>query len=967
MEKAGAFRRFLSLKWKALLLTSVPLIGIALSLSALSHFNLVRQYNIQRAAAREQYRLQVSGLIEQSSQRLQQLGSLMPTLTGMQQPLLAADSAALIGAFNRQWSHLQIDMGVELVRFYSKSNGLLGSWGSPEIEGSIDSSVLGWVWHANEHEEPVSLMSCSLSCTQFAIVPILIEGRSAGIVLLGRSMADVILGFKQVSGTDIGVFVPDDYGRQAGEADRGLPAWKGRLVALTDADRIFPVLQQAARQGPQPSKAFAGAQIGYAEREYEVSLIPLKDFIHGGEAYLVVVADITGNLERIAHSTRQSVVTGIAGLIAFEALLLALLWAPLSRLRHIASVIPLLSQSLFSQAREAAAAPRRLFGIEDESDILIHTTVSLSHQLEKLQDDSNQHALALAHRAEEMKLQKDFISSLVDTAHAVIVTQNNLGEVTMINQHGVTLLGYAEPELRDRPFTQMIAADSLTAEALRELADLFAGRRQSLEQELSVVCKDGSRRDIAWYHSRPPGQNAVDAPILSVGHDITERKMAESRLSWLADHDSLTGLYNRRRFQAELEALIIRARSGGYEGAVLFLDLDQFKDVNDSSGHHAGDSLIKGIGGALSSIVRSDDMVARIGGDEFAIVIPRAAEQGAIELARSVERKLNEIMLPAAGASHCVTASIGIALFPRHGDNVHDVLANADLAMYKAKESGRGCWYLFSSSEQIRERVQERVFWRARLQTALDEDHFELHFQPIADLRSDSIHHFEALLRLREPDGSLVGPATFIGVAEKIGMIHPIDRLVIEKSIRQLCALAEQGHDLSLSVNLSAHAFNDPELCSVIRGHLRASGVDPGRLIFEVTETAAVIDFPLARECITEIRKLGCRFALDDFGVGFSSFLSLKQLPVDYVKIDGSFIRNLDQNVDDQILVRALAQVAEGFGKETVAEFVDSERSLALLREYRIRYAQGYLIGRPLPAEEAFAILDRPRRVSGSR
>jgi EAL domain-containing protein (putative c-di-GMP-specific phosphodiesterase class I) len=293
---------------------------------------------------------------------------------------------------------------------------------------------------------------------------------------------------------------------------------------------------------------------------------------------------------------------------------------------------------------------------------------------------------------------------------------------------------------------------------------------------------------------------------------------------------------------------------------------------------------------------------------------------------------------------------------------VHDLRANADLAMYKAKDNGRGSWYMFSSADHIRERVQERVFWKTRLQSAIENDHFVLYFQPILDMKRNTIKHFEVLLRLKDPDGSLVPPGLFIGIAEKIGMIHAIDRLVIRKSIAQLAALVRAGHDLNFSVNLSAHAFNDPELYDVIKDNLNEAGLEPERIIFEVTETAAVTDFARARACIVKVRELGCRFALDDFGVGFSSFFSLKELPIDYVKIDGSFIKNLDKNRDDQILVKALAQVADGFGKETIAEFVDSDRTLALLRGYGINYAQGYMLGIPLPFEEAFI----PQRLNGA-
>ena len=293
-------------------------------------------------------------------------------------------------------------------------------------------------------------------------------------------------------------------------------------------------------------------------------------------------------------------------------------------------------------------------------------------------------------------------------------------------------------------------------------------------------------------------------------------------------------------------------------------------------------------------------------------------------------------------------------MFPEYGDNANDVFACADLAMYQAKARGRGCWHIYSSTEKIRERLNERLYWKGVLEKALEIDQFELYFQPIVDVGSGDCRHFEALLRYIDEDGIITAPGLFIEIAESCGLIHAIDRMVITKAIRQLAWLQKQGRDIHFSVNLSAHAFSDPGLFELLRNLIDESGLEPSRLILEVTETAAIADFTVAHAYITSIKALGCRFALDDFGVGFSSFYSLKKLPVDYVKIDGSFIKGLHSNPDDQVLVRSLSQAAHGFGKKTIAEFVENEQTLEILRQYNVDYAQGYLIGKPLPAEEAF-------------
>lgn len=949
--------RFLSLKWKALILTSLILLGIAAILSFLSYLSLLSQYQSQRNTVYQQYVVQAGGLIETSAQRLQQLGGMIPSLSGMNSALGSGDAQQIHEAFGRHWTNLQIDVGIELVRLYSKSNRLLGSWGDEAEQSELPSSVLGWVWQANQRETPVSIIDCSANCIQYAVVPMLADGRSVGVALIGRSLVDVILGFKKVSGTDIGVIVIAGDAAAGGNPGRWIPHWNANIVAITSPAQTLPILQRSADHQQDLIRAMDGMRTEFKQNQYEVRLIPLKKDVNAGQANLVVVTDITKDIARIRSDTRKSMVTAVAGFLVAESLLLALLWVPMSRLRRTALSLPLLSQSQYEEIRNRVSGARRRHHLDDETDILDHTAITLSYQLENLEQEAKEYAQTLAQRAEELAAQKDFVSSLLETAQAFIMTQNTRGEITMVNQYGKSLMGYHERELQTQLFTRFIAATDLTTDVYRDLNDLVAGRRKHLHHELCMVCKDGGTRSIAWYHSRPPAHGNGEPEILSVGIDITDRKNAEERLSWLAEHDPLTGLFNRRRFQVELEEAIRAAKHSGRAGALLFLDVDQFKDVNDSSGHPAGDVLLKDVAHILSDIMREGDLAARLGGDEFALIIPETNEEGAVEVGRRIKERLGHIKLILGGRIHRVSASIGIALFPRDGSSVNELLANADMAMYQAKESGRGCWHLFSDNEQVKEKLHQRVYWKARIEQALAEDQFVLYYQPIVDMSSGRATHFESLLRLRNKDGSIATPGEFIEIAETTGMIHRIDRMVVAKAIAQLEQLDDAGYDVSFSINLSAHAFSDPELFALIEENVKRIRFDPARLIFEVTETAAVADFAVARESMRAIRELGCQFALDDFGVGFSSFYALKQLPVDYVKIDGSFISQMHESSDDQLLVQALSQVAHGFGKKTVAEFVENESIIGLLREYGVDYAQGYFLGKPLPAQEAFARL----------
>ncbi|MBI5451380.1 MAG: EAL domain-containing protein [Gammaproteobacteria bacterium] len=962
-------RPFFSLKWKAIILSVIIAFIIAGSLSALNYLNLSHQYQEQHEKVYQQYAVHAEGLIDRSAQRLLQIGGIIPSLSGMDAALLSRDARRVTGSLNQHWPGLQINVGINLLRIYSKSNQLLGSWGDGTLRSAtIPSPILGWVWKVNENETPTSTLDCSQDCIQYAIVPLLANGQNVGAVLLGRSLAEVILDFKKVSGTDIGVAVQDDSVQNHNGNVNAVKVGNStyRIVAITSPKKSQQILARATLNTPLGTDSGQELQIPVNDRIYETKALPLRGVVNS-KTLLVVITDVTDDIAHINADIKESLITAAAGLAISVLLLLAFLWSPMSRLKKTASSLPLLSNREFDRARSILAMNRDTNHLDDEVDILNDTAISLSHQLEALEKAGSDYTLDLARRADEISRQKDFVTNLLDTAQAIIITQNSRGEITMINQYGEALLGYQSDELLGSPFANHISQTDITSDAFKDIFDLVAGRRSHLNHELNMLCKDGTLRYIAWYHSRPPQHENEGSEVLSVGIDITDRKIAESKLSWLAQHDSLTSLANRRQLQTILGRLINLAVRDQQSGALLYLDIDQFKDVNDSSGHHAGDALLKNIAERLGSTLQNDEVIARLGGDEFAIVVPRATREQAIETAKQIEAQLKNIALPASGRIHRISASIGIALFPQHGESVYDLLANADIAMYQAKGGGRGRWHLFSDDNNIREQLQQRIYWKDRLEQALIEDRFVLHYQPIVDISSGLTTHFEALIRLKNDDDSLTLPGAFIQIAESAGMIHRIDRLVVSKAIDQIEQLHADSLHPIFSINLSAHAFNDPDLFELIKERVRHGRFDASKLIFEVTETAAVSDFAAARDYMQAIRELGCRFSLDDFGVGFSSFYSLKQLPVDYIKIDGSFIRNLHENPDDQILVQALAQVARSFGKKTVAEFVDNDQALRLLSRYQIDYAQGFFLGRPQPPHEAFAILSRQQQAAQQR
>ena len=423
-----------------------------------------------------------------------------------------------------------------------------------------------------------------------------------------------------------------------------------------------------------------------------------------------------------------------------------------------------------------------------------------------------------------------------------------------------------------------------------------------------------------------------------------------AQLVYAANYDSLTSLPSRRRLEEEVSRELAQARRRATGGALLILDVDDLKAVNDSLGHHAGDDLLRQFAQALREELPEECTVARLGGDEFCVLISPARSHKAREVAKGILQLLRQRTFVIEGEPVHVTSSIGTALLPEHGKSVNDLLAHADLAMYEAKAAGGNATRMYDPLAGGQELSGSRLRWKHRIGEALEKDLFVLYAQPIIDLRTGEVHEYELLLRMQDEQEGLLLPAEFLDVAERFGLIYDIDRWVLRQAIRLIAEQREAGHQVRLAVNLSGKTFLRSDLVQMIEGQLQAAGVPGDSLIIEVTETAAIGDLEKATKFISGLKRLGCRFALDDFGVGFANIRRLKHLQVDYLKIDGSFIRDLCADEVDRHLVEAIVEVARVLKKQTVAEFVQDEETLRALREIGVDYGQGYHLGRPAPA-----------------
>jgi diguanylate cyclase (GGDEF)-like protein/PAS domain S-box-containing protein len=433
--------------------------------------------------------------------------------------------------------------------------------------------------------------------------------------------------------------------------------------------------------------------------------------------------------------------------------------------------------------------------------------------------------------------------------------------------------------------------------------------------------------------------------------DITEQKLLVRQMALDATHDALTDLVNRREFERRLERAIVAAKEHGSHHVLCYLDLDQFKLVNDTAGHAAGDELLRQVRGLLKGKFRGRDTLARLGGDEFGLLLDNCALARAIKVSEMVIANLRDYRFFWEGRSFSIGVSIGLVAITAETESTAQAMAQADVACHAAKERGRNQVRVYQPQGAGTTRHHSEIIRAATLRNAVEEDRFCLYCQPIVPLREtgDAMVRYEILVRMIDTDGQLVPPARFIPAAEHYGLMGAIDRWVIRNAFRHCAGTFDQSSRMEFAVNLSGDSLNDDSFPAFVREQFTGSGVPAERICFEITETAAIQNINHVTQVINEIRKRGSRFALDDFGIGLSSFDYLKTLPVDYVKIDGRFVRDMVENAVDHAMVSAINEVGHVMGIETIAEFAHNEAILERLKALGVDYAQGYAIGVPIP------------------
>ena len=556
---------------------------------------------------------------------------------------------------------------------------------------------------------------------------------------------------------------------------------------------------------------------------------------------------------------------------------------------------------------------------------------------------------AFANMKEQVHFRELRLESILDNAAEGIITIDEKGIIETFNIAAQQLFGYELNEVIGENIAILIPSPHKEMHN-SYLEDLKKGKglnvlgtvREVLAQSKNGLTFPMSLKisDMYLGHKRY---------FTAVVENVSQRKAMIDNLQRLAEHDSLTGLYNRHYFMEELDKFLIRKKRGDSNCAILlYIDLDNFKYVNDSMGHLAGDQLLVEAASLLKARTRDTDIIARLGGDEFAILLYRPDPMLVDDVADSFRTQLEDYVFKFDGKIAAIGCSIGVATLDESISFKEELLTKADFACHEAKRMGRNQVHVYApEDDEAISSMSIDIGWTSRIKHALDNDCFKLAYQPIHNISLQEDEYFEVLIRMLDENNELIMPAGFLPSAERFSLMTQIDAWVIKHAIKYMANEFHSGNNIKLSINLSASSVEDESILKLIRGLISETNIDAGNIIFEVTETVAMDNIHKASNILRQLQEIGCKTALDDFGIGYSSFAYLKDLPIDIVKIDGSFVKDIATDSLHLAMVRSINDIAHEMGKTTVAEFVENEACLKILTELKVDYGQGYYLGKP--------------------
>ena len=779
-------------------------------------------------------------------------------------------------------------------------------------------------------QRPQATIICNKECFHSAYVPVITDSGDELIINLNRSVTLLLQDFYKLTGAELLLIRP------------ALEQADAAVLASSHPDQTLPIFNAILASDPDLLSArtpFLGkTPLGYYSASINAVALSQSELLFGiltNEQTIPALA---------AELFRRAILLSLIMLVLAALVVYATLKPPLKRLETLTDVLPLLASGQFSQARRSLGRLTRKRGMNDEIDQLVATTSAVNNSLDTMHTDLQHHRNALEDKIHALTEAKRFNELLLDNAPMVVIVHEYDGRVHTINAQGRRLCGLDDALPIDINVNRWVYDPERQISLSQTLQSLIERTTNKLLIEFPLISSSGELLHFLWTHSLIEFDG--DTLILSLGVDITEAKRAEESLHWLGEHDRVTGLLNRSTFIEKAELLI--AGLGAEQNIDLILvDIDNFSEFNDRFGFDNGDRLLRAYAQHLSQHFGEDCLLARTGAGEFCVLrTSRTSAQPELHPLNP----LTQLSMGVNGQPENTTATVIIERFRHDRDSIDSLLSDSTSVMNRMKARAKGHVYQ-ADDDDGKQRREEQYRLKQQLLLALNNNRLVLFFQPIVELDSGRMTHCECLVRMLDNDGNFIPPSTFLSIANDAGLMPKLDYLVIEKAMRQQVSWRQDGVSTRLSINVTASTLDQPDFAKRIDEIIKRTGADPRSLIFELLETDALQDIDNAQRLLKQLQALGAKIALDDFGIGFTSFEYVRELPVDYIKIDKAFVQFIHERESDQVLVRSIVEMSHSLGKRVIAEGVETRQSMEVLRELDVDYIQGYYVSRPVPID----------------
>jgi len=846
-----------------------------------------------------------------------------------------------------QWLQINVNLGIDFLAIYDQDRQLLVK------EQSFEQAFDQYFFHildkrlytSNESSEPQQFIFCQSICYFVVVEPFITSNGREGFYSSAQNISETLSSYYNFTSENIGILIAGDNLTEQ-QDEKYFSAWQLRPWAISNYDAVFPVIQSYSHQ-QEFSTNTENNLFNYHDKRYLIKSIQLNGIeLLGHLVHFVSVSDKTSDYDVLSGNIKRGFIFGFIALLFSSLMVRRAIRNPINKLKEIGKALHLIPQKEFSKAMEQldnhGENLDEISSLETNTRVVVKKLQDLYREL----DDKN---ISLNDQVTALSRSRAFLTRLFENSHVFIVTQNFNGEILSSNKKFDSLFLN-----RSKSFSRLLRGLNEIDEFQKQIELLKFHQINVFQQEINSVDNNSKNINISWTHALVDDEHG-DEIVLSVGVDQTQQKNAENNLRWVANHDSLTGIGNRRAFHLAFKEMLDNEE----KGVLLFIDVNKFKQINDIYNHSAGDQVLIDIAAKLRSMVRSSDHVNRFAGDEFTVLLKDTTKEELPTYLDKISGKLNTTLKLSNGQTINYSVSIGAACFPENNDDEETITVNADLAMYNAKKKGLGYWHIYDEQDERVAQLKHDHDIMLSIKYALKNKTFSLAFQPILNIKNNDISHYEALLRLRNEEGGFVSPAFFIPLAEKTGEIRFIDEWVVENCLQTLSQVNQAGCKLNFSINISTPTLQAIDFPEFLFEKVKKYDVDPSSILIELTETAYIENFHQVLKNLTLISKFGIKLALDDFGVGFSSFDYLKKLPLDFVKLDGSYIKNIERNKDDQVFVKSLTQLVKAFGMKTIAEYVENEAILDMVGDLGVTYAQGYHISKPIRRKDFLENLEK--------